>query len=68
MRNSERRIVNLLIRNIQHSLHELYMAAPTDFTAGQMYAYAECLEILQLCPALRKRFLRYPIEERFPLP
>ena len=34
----------------------------------QIYAYLECLEILQGCPEFRKLGLDYDIEKRFPLP
>ena len=57
-----------LIRTIHTALEELAEASlsdgENDFRRGQKYAYAECLEVLQQCPALRRTFLNYDIEKR----
>lgn len=58
----------LLIQNICLSLQELHSSSLTEFTVGQIYAYTECLEILQLCPVLQKDYIDYCIEQKFPLP
>lgn len=67
--NDELYTVRLLITTIHTDLEELIEAArlygESDFRKGQLYAYAECLEILQLCPSFRSSELDYDIEKRF---
>ncbi len=66
---NERQIIKYLISVIHLSLQELAEArrvyGENNFRTGQLYAYAECLEILQLCPAFRARELNYDIELRY---
>ena len=67
----ERRALERLVRTICLSLEEIYEAkgeVVTDFLIGQIYAYVECLEVLQGCATIRREFLNYEIEEKFPLP
>lgn len=70
--NSVKQVIRLLVNTIHTTLQELYEArtdsAQNDFAVGQIYAYVECLEILQLCPALHSHLLNYDIEQKFPLP
>ncbi len=67
---SKRKTIRHLIQTAYFSLEEIYETLPdiSDFALGQIYAYLECLEILQCCPAFRKLGLDYNIEKRFPLP
>ena len=68
---NEKQVIKHLINVIHTSLQELNEAnnlyGDSDFRTGQIYAYAECLEILQLCPIIRSTYLNYNIEERYPL-
>ncbi len=60
-----------MVRTICLSLEEIYEAKEevvTDFLIGQIYAYVECLEILQSYSRFGRELLNYEIEERFPLP
>lgn len=66
--NDELYTVRLLIATIHASLEELIEAPSVRrkrFRKGQLYAYAECLEILQLCPSFRSPELDYDIEKRY---
>lgn len=67
----EKKTIELLIQIIHTDLQELYdaknNACNRDFLLGQIYAYVECLEILQQCPSFRKMGLDYTIEDKFPL-
>lgn len=67
---SKRKTIRRLIQTTYFSLEEIYETLPdiSDFALGQIYAYLECLEILQCCPEFRKLGLDYNIEKRFPLP
>ena len=67
---SKRKTIRYLIQTAHFSLQEIYETLPdiSDFALGQIYAYLECLEILQCCPDFRKLGLDYDIEKRFPLP
>ena len=67
---SKRKTIRRLIQTAYFSLEEIYETLPyiSDFALGQIYAYLECLEILQCCPDFRKLGLDYDIEKRFPLP
>ncbi len=67
---SERETLEALVRTICLSLEEIYEAGGTkrDFLTGQIYAYVECLEVLQGCAEIRRELLNYEIEEKFPLP
>ena len=66
---SRQQTLKALIRTIHLNLQELTETknAPNDFCLGQIYAYVECLEILQLCPSFRNLGLDYDIEKKFPL-
>ncbi len=61
--------VKLLISAVHAALNELAEAirlyGKNDFRTGQLYAYAECLEILQLCPSFRIPELDYDVEKRY---
>lgn len=64
--------IEQLIETIQIGLEENYEAKQeqdknSEFLRGQIYAYVECLEILQQCRSIRERKLNYDIEKRFPL-
>mgnify|MGYP005762635003 FL=1 len=67
--NDELRAVKFLIDIIHTDLTELAEAVrlygENDFLRGQMYAFAECPEVLQLFPAFRSAGLDYDIEKRF---
>ena len=67
---SKRKTIRHLIQTAHFALQEIYETQPniSDFALGQIYAYLECLEILQGCPEFRKLGLDYDIEKRFPLP
>lgn len=67
---SKRKTIRRLIQTAHFSLKEIYDTQPdiSDFALGQIYAYLECLEILQCCPDFRKLGLDYDIEKRFPPP
>ena len=67
---SKRKTIRRLIQTAHFSLKEIYDTQPdiSDFALGQIYAYLECLEILQGCPAFRNLGKDYDIEKRFPLP
>lgn len=39
----------------------------SDFRTWQIYAYTECLEVLQLCPPFRATYFNYDIEKRYPI-
>ena len=67
---SKRKTIRRLIQTAYFSLEEIYETLPdiSDFALGQIYAYLECLEILQCRPDFRKLGLDYDIEKRFPLP
>lgn len=58
------------MRTVCLSLEEIYETngAEQDFLIGQIYAYVECLEVLQGCAEIRRELLNYEIEEKFPLP
>lgn len=60
-----------MISVIQSDMNELAEAERlephSDFRTGQMYAYAECLELLQLCSTFRDFGLDFEIEKRYPL-
>ena len=66
---SRQQTLKTLIRTIHLNLQELTetKSVPNDFCLGQIYAYVECLEILQLCPSFRNLGLDYDIEKKFPL-
>lgn len=66
---SRQQTLKALIRTIHLNLQELTKTknTPNDFCLGQIYAYVECLEILQLCPSFRNLGLDYDIEKKFPL-
>ena len=66
---SERQTLETLIQTIHLNLQELTETenAANNFCLGQIYAYVECLEILQLCPSFRSLGLDYDIEKRFPI-
>lgn len=67
---NEKQTIRQLIRTIHESLREIYDSGrekSEDFAIGQVYAYIDCLEILQSCPAFRKLGLNYEIEKRFPV-
>ena len=67
----EKQIIEYLIYVIQVSIEELNrtnrLYSKNDFCTGQLYAYVECLEVLQLCPLIRTHYLNYDIEKRYPL-
>lgn len=67
---SERETLEALVRTVCLSLEEIYETdvAEKDFLTGQIYAYVECLEVLQGCATIRRELLNYEIEEKFPLP
>ena len=72
MKNSEEtQAIDRLICVIHTELNELSQARrareENDFCLGQMYAYTQCLEVLQLCPSIRSSRLNYDIEKRYPL-
>lgn len=66
---NEMQVIEHLIDIIQTSLEELNEAkqlyGENGFCTGQIYAYVECLEVLQLCPTIRLYFLNYDIEKRY---
>ena len=68
---NEKQVIKHLINVIHASLQELNEAnnlyGDNDFRTGQIYAYAECLEVLQLCPIIRSTYLNYDIEKRYPI-
>lgn len=67
---NETQTVQTLIRVIHMALRDLTeenISDPGDFCRGQIYAYVECLEILQLCPSFREFGLDYDIEKKYPL-
>ena len=66
---SRQQTLKTLIRTIHLNLQELTetKSVPNDFCLGQIYAYVECLEILQLFPSFRNLGLDYDIEKKFPL-
>ena len=66
---SRQQTLKPLIRTIHLNLQELTetKSVPNDFCLGQIYAYVECLEILQLCPSFCNLGLDYDIEKKFPL-
>ena len=68
---NEKKVIEHLINVIHTSLQELTQSndlyGDSDFRTGQIYAYAECLEVLQLCHLIRSTYLDYNIEERYPL-
>ena len=67
---NENKTLQILIQTIHMNLQELSETKrnfPNDFCIGQIYAYVECLEILQLCPAFCVFGLDYDIEKKFPL-
>ena len=68
---NEKQVIEHLINVIHTSLNELTESNTlywdNDFRMGQKYAYAECLEILQLCPIIRSTYLDYNIEKRYPI-
>ena len=66
---SSQQTLKVLIRTIHINLQELSetKSVSNDFCLGQIYAYVECLEILQLCPSFRNLGLNYDIEKKFPL-
>lgn len=39
------------------------MYEENDLHTGQIYTYAECLEVLHLCPTFRATYLNYDIEK-----
>ena len=66
----EKQTIKRLLETIHSSLKEIYESGKEyveDFALGQIYAYVECLEILQICPAFRQCGLNYEIEKRFPV-
>ena len=67
----EKQTIEMLIRIIHTDLQELFevkeISENRDFLLGQIYAYVECLEILQLCPAFRRLGIDYDVEKRYPL-
>ena len=67
--NDELLAVKFLIDIIHTDLTELAevvrLYCENDFRRGQLYAFAECLEVLQLFPAFRSAGLDYDIEKRF---
>ena len=69
--SDELETVRDLICIVHGNLDELYEAKAAgeldDFALDQIYAYVECLETLQKCPAFRALGLDYEIEERFPV-
>lgn len=67
---NEEQAIRRLIRTIHVSLEDIYESGRErceDFALGQIYAYVECLEILQLSPKFRKMGLDYEIETQFPI-
>ena len=62
---NKRKTTALLIAEIHANLDEL-CSESDDFALGQRYAYLECLEILQLCPAFRRPGIAYDTERRYP--
>ena len=66
---NKRQILKDFIRAILLNLQELTetKSVPNDFCLGQIYAFVECLEILQLCPSFRNLGLDYDIKKSFPL-
>ena len=66
---SRQQTLKVLICTIHLNLQELTetKSVPDNFCLGQIYAYVECLEILQLCPSFRNLGLDYDIEKKFPL-
>lgn len=67
---NEKQTIRRLIQTIHESLQESYDSGrqkSEDFALGQVYAYVECLEILQSCPTFRTIGLDYEIEKRFPI-
>ncbi len=68
----EQETVRLLIGTIHDALQEIFAvkaASPArEFLRGEIYAYVECLEILQLCPRFCALGIDYEVEKRFPLP
>lgn len=67
----EKQIIEYLIYFIQVSIEELNQTnrlySKNDFCTGQLYAYVECLEVLQLCPLIQSKYLNYNIEKRYPI-
>ncbi len=66
--NRIRKTAAELVRHIDRALRELYETKPNEFEKGQIYAYVECLEVLQLNRGIRASLLDYDIEEKYPLP
>ena len=68
---NEKQVIKHLINVIHTSLQELTesnnLYGDSDFRTGQIYAYAKCLEVLQLCQKIRLTYLSYNIEKRYPL-
>ena len=68
---NEEQVIEHHINVIHISLQELAKSnnlyRENNFHTGQLYAYEECLEILQLCSPFRTAYLNYEIEKRYPL-
>lgn len=64
----ENQVIEHRINVIHTSLLELAEAdsiyGKNEFRTGQIYAYAECLEVLQLRPTFRTAYLNYDIKNR----
>ena len=66
---NEKQVIEHLINVIHTSLQELTQSnnlyGDNDFRTGKIYAYAECLEVLQLYQKIRLTYLSYNIEEKY---
>ena len=66
---NEKQVIEHLINTIHTSLRELAesnkLYGENGFRTGQIYAYAEYLEVLQLCQTFRAIHLNYNIEKKY---
>ena len=72
MRRTEtaEQVLVTLIGSIQYSLAELTSDSDRqdDFVCGQMYAYIECLELIQLWQNAKKFGIDGNLEKKYSLP
>ncbi len=66
---NKRQTIKHLIETLNTSLEELYeaekLSGHSEFRTGQIYAYAECLELLQKCKPFRRLGIDYEVERRY---
>lgn len=67
MDKSAEKILKYLIELLQFYLEELSGYEEDQFSLGEKYAFAECLEIIRFWKKSERFGLDYDVEERFPL-